>query len=82
MFSMHWPSVWAAKGYSTFEFGFLQEDQAREWQEALTDSIASLKERHQVGGGGMRRAGERAQGHHQSGTRDVTGQEGVGTRGT
>lgn len=50
MFSIHWPSVWAAKGYTKFEVGFEQEDQAQEWREALTASIGSLKERHQASG--------------------------------
>ncbi|KAG2452092.1 hypothetical protein HYH02_003127 [Chlamydomonas schloesseri] len=43
MFTLNWPTKWAAKGYTSFTFGFTTAEEARHWHARLGDCIELIR---------------------------------------
>ncbi|GLC71676.1 hypothetical protein PLESTF_001148300 [Pleodorina starrii] len=43
MFTLSWPTKWAAKGYTSFSFGFEGMEEARGWHKRLAECLQSLR---------------------------------------
>ncbi len=43
MFTLVWPRSWAAKGYTSFQFGFKSFEEAQAWHDHLSRCIAGLR---------------------------------------
>ena len=43
MFTLNWPTKWAAKGYTSFTFGFPSAEEARHWHARLADCIELVR---------------------------------------
>lgn len=45
LFTLTWPATWAAKGYTTFTFGFDDLETCRKWHSLMHERIAFLCQR-------------------------------------